>query len=74
MKTVIENYKKIQEIGTQIEIPFEVWRLFPGPLRTIEIHGNEINLGEDLGSIDDVRIAIDWFATQFGGKVKWEKL
>lgn len=71
-KTAIERHKAIQQIGTEIEIPWNVYRLFGGPSKEISLVGQEICLGEDYGSVEQCRDAIEWFVNQLGGTVSWK--
>jgi len=72
-KRLIDKYNDIQKIGTTMDVPWEVWTVFYEKKIDIEIIGNDIYLGSDYSPIDKVRNAIEWFATQLGGKVKWEE-
>lgn len=71
-KTLIERYQEIQEIGTEVEIPFGVYRVFGGPMKVISTVGEHISLGEDYVSVGHARGAVSWFATQLGGKITWD--
>lgn len=72
--TVFQKYQAIQKIGTEVSIPFNVWRILGHRnQKIISIFGDDISFGEDFGSLEEVRAAISWYAEQMGGKVKWEK-
>lgn len=71
--TALEKFDAIQAIGTVVEVPYDVWRIFVDSQRPISIVGTEISLGEDYVSLDKVRDAIEWYVNQFGGTVKWTK-
>ena len=70
---LIEKYKKIQEVGSTIKVPFEV-RRFIGS-ETMSVMGDQVCICEaldcDYGNIQEVRNAIAWYVEQLGGKVKW---
>jgi len=61
---IIESYK-------DIEVPFHVWRLFSTQAKHISFMGNQASFGEDFASIEELRTAIEWYADQLGGAVKW---
>lgn len=70
---VIERAVEIDKLN-EVEVPYYVWALFGDGCKTIRVIGSkEISLGEDYTSIDQIRIALDWYADHFGGKVKWKK-
>lgn len=56
-----------------VEAPWEVARFFPKEARKIYFAGNQASFGEDYGTVEDLRVAVEWFARQLGGKVKWRK-
>lgn len=72
-KTLIERYEAIQKIGTDIDIPHEVWTVLGGEEtdRTVSIMGTQICLGCDYVSIEKARLAVAWYVAQLGGTVKW---
>lgn len=72
-RNVLECHKIASEVS-EVEVPWNVWR-FIGSENTkrISIHGDQICLGEDYGSLDEVRNAIQWYVEQLGGTVKWKK-
>ena len=69
--TIIQRYEAIQKVGTEVEVPWHVYR-FLGD-RRIDIFGNLIAIGaeNDYGSLTEVRAALEWYVTQLGGTVKW---
>ncbi len=71
-KTLIERYRAIQEIGTDVEIPYEVTCVFGGEGRELSVVGSHVCLGEDYVDITKARQAISWMATQLGGKIIWD--
>lgn len=56
-----------------IEVPYEVWTCFGEKAKAIFVAGNQASLGEDYKNLEQLRNAIEWYADQLGGKVKWEK-
>jgi hypothetical protein len=56
-----------------IEVPFEVWRFFGTEAKIIAIAGNNASLGEDFGSLNELRHAVAWYVDQLGGEVTWKK-
>lgn len=67
--------KEQLELQSNIEVPWNVWRMFGDKSKNgiIEICGDQASFGEDFGSKEELRFAIEWYAEQLGGKVKWEK-
>ena len=67
--------KEQLELQSNIEVPWNVWRMFGDKSKNgiIEICGDQASFGEDFGSKEELRVAIEWYAEQLGGKVKWEK-
>lgn len=77
-RTLFEKHKAIQQIGTTVEVPFsEVSRLLHGSgHRQVTLAGDQICLGgddADCGSLEELRIAIEWYVIQLGGDVTWER-
>lgn len=73
--TVIEKLKQIKQIGTTIEVPHGIWTLFSAQQKQILIIDEDnICLGEDYASIEQCRAAINWYAAQLGGTIKWKEL
>lgn len=69
---VIDRLKAIKKIGTEIEVPHEVWTLFGPNTKNIRIVGDEICLGEDYASLEKAQAAMDWYVNQFGGNITWK--
>lgn len=72
----VNNSKKLLnqlKLQKDIEVPHSVWSLFGENCKKITIAGNQASFGEDYAEVDQLRNAIDWYADQLGGKVKWEK-
>lgn len=55
-----------------IEVPYNVWRFIGSNSKYINEAGNAASLGEDYGTIYELRNAIEWYVDQLGGKVKWD--
>ena len=64
---------ELMEYVEPIELPWHVMRFFPEGARKIDFCGDQASFGEDYGSVEELRAAIEWMADQFGGKVKWKK-
>jgi hypothetical protein len=58
---------------SDIEVPFHVWRFFGEGCKTLIISGTQASPGEDFGSEEELRAALDWYVAQLGGKVTWNK-
>lgn len=65
--------KQLLERQKDVEVPFHVWTVFGEKAKGIFIAGDQASLGEDYKTLEQLRAAIDWYADQLGGKVKWEK-
>lgn len=66
----IKEQLKLQK---NIEVPYHVWRMFGEDCKVIIMAGDQASFGEDFGSLQELRSAIQWYVEQLGGKVKWEK-
>lgn len=68
--------KKAYEIVVKqpsIKFPWHVGRYFADNSRQIDFSGEELSFGEDYGTLDQVRTAVEWLVDQLGGTVKWKK-
>jgi hypothetical protein len=75
LETLKEKYDAIQEIGTDVQIPFHVAR-FTSTRGSLLIFGDQVSIGTDdadFGSLEECRQAIEWYVQQLGGAVKWQK-
>ena len=63
------------KLQSNIEVPFDVWRLFGSKEKngTITMMGHQASFGEDYGTLPELRSAIEWYVDQLGGKITWEK-
>jgi hypothetical protein len=66
----IKEQLKLQK---DIELPWHVWRFFGKQSSSVLVRGDQASFGEDFGSQEELRKAIEWYADQLGGKIKWEK-
>jgi hypothetical protein len=43
--------------------------------KKISLHGNQASLTNeaDFANLEELRKAIEWYADQLGGKIKWDK-
>lgn len=67
--------KKAYQVITMqpsIKMPYHASRFFTEGSRQIDFAGDQLSLGEDFGSLQEVRSAVEWLVDQLGGKVKWE--
>jgi hypothetical protein len=69
MKTVAERLKE----HSDIQVPYNVWTCFGEKAKLITLAGDQASLGEDYHTLPELREAIEWYANQLGGKVKWYK-
>lgn len=58
---------------SNIEVPYHVWTVFGEETKKITFAGDQACLGCDYKNITELRTAIEWYAAQMGGTVKWEK-
>lgn len=67
--------KVIEQVKLQkdIEVPWHVWRMFGGQCKFITLAGNQASLGEDYGTAEELRKAVEFYVEQLGGTVKWGK-
>jgi hypothetical protein len=65
--------KEQLKLQKDIQVPYNVWRMFGDDCKMISIAGNQASLGEDYGTIEDLRNALEFYVDQLGGKVKWDK-
>lgn len=73
-KTLHEKFKAVQEINAKVSIPWHVMCILSaGEIKEIEVVGNQISLGSDFASLEEVRVAVAWYVEQLGGTVKWSK-
>lgn len=72
-KTLIQTYREIQKIGTTIPIPWNIWRIFGGNNKVMEIVHDQVALTEDLVTLDEAREGVEFFVKHLGGTVDWGK-
>lgn len=69
--------KKLHEVladaPEDIEVPWYVWRLLGPQFKVISIAGHQASFGEDYGTLNELRLAIEWYADQLGMEVKIKK-
>lgn len=61
------------KLQKDIEVPFNVWRFLGNDAKLILIRGDQASLGEDFGSLEELRKAIEFYVEQLNGKVTWKK-
>ena len=71
----MKGKKLIEQIKMQndVEVPHNVWRFFGSNSKIITLAGNQASFGEDFGTVDELRKAVEFYVDQLGGKVNWEK-
>lgn len=67
----LKAYKKIQKYKP-IEVPWNAWRLFSEQCKKIEVYGDQVSFGEDYATLEEARKAIEFYADQLGGTIKWK--
>lgn len=65
--------KEQLKLQKNIEVPYHVWRMFGQNCKVISMAGDQASFGEDFGSLQELRSAVQWYVEELGGKVKWEK-
>lgn len=52
-------------------IPLHVWTKLGD--KHVSVYLNQVSFGEsDFASLEEMRLALDWYVEQFGGEVKWK--
>jgi hypothetical protein len=65
--------KEQLNLQEDIDVPWYVWRMFGTNSKVISVMGKQASFGEDYGSVEELRRAVEFYVDQLGGKVKWEK-
>ena len=63
-------YQLMKEVKP-VEIPYNVWRMFDQVTKEVHFANEQVSLGGDYCTLEEVREAIEWYVDQFNGKVKW---
>lgn len=72
--TLHEKYQIIQDVGHTVAIPWEVSHILCSEdFKFISVMGDDISMGHDYVSLAEARSAVEWYVTQLGGAVKWQK-
>jgi hypothetical protein len=68
----IKEQLKLQK---DIEVPWHVWTKFGACAKKISLHGDHASFTSesDYANLEELRGAIEWYADQLGGKIKWDK-
>lgn len=71
--TLIDKFNAIQKIGTEVNVPYEVWTVLGN--KQMSIMGNEISMSDngDYSSLEKCKNAVEFYVNQLGGKVTWPK-
>jgi hypothetical protein len=66
--------KEQLELQKDIEVPWHVWTKFGNCAKKVSLHGNQVSLTNeaDFANLEELRRAIEWYADQLGGKIKWD--
>lgn len=70
--TLKARYDKIQELST-VTVPWEVWHVLNSEFKKIIIVGDQFELGADFCTLQEARIAVEWYAKQLGGNISWDQ-
>lgn len=55
-----------------ITVPWEVWTFIGG--KTLDVMGDQVATGDgDFKTLDQARVAIEWYVKQLNGTVSWDK-
>jgi hypothetical protein len=67
--------KEQLKLQKDIEVPWHVWRMFGENAKKISLFGNQASLTNtaDFANLEELRKAIEWYADQLGGEIKWGK-
>lgn len=65
--------KEQLKLQKNIEVPYYVWRMFGDQCKFIILAGSQASLGEDYGTIEELRKAVEFYVEQLDGSVKWSK-
>jgi hypothetical protein len=71
-QTLIQKYRAIQKIGSEVNIPWQVNHILGCDHQKIEIFADQVSIGSDSCSLDEAREAVAWYVKQLGGKVEWD--
>lgn len=61
------------KLQKDIEVPYNVWRMFGEQCKVISLAGDQASFGEDYGKVQELREAVEFYVEQLGGTVKWSK-
>lgn len=70
--TLFQKYQAISRIGTEVDVPYDTFRVIGA--KTISIVGADVCIGggdSDYVSLVEAQEAVAWYVTQLGGKVTW---
>lgn len=66
--------KEQLKLQKDIEVPWHVWTKFGRSAKSISVNGSQASFTNeaDYGTIEELRLAIEFYVEQLGGKVKWK--
>jgi hypothetical protein len=72
----IKAFEKVQKLQKSNDlVPYHVWTSFEGEYlqnNGIQIMGDQVCLGGDYKSVEEIQESLKWLVEQFGGKVDWK--
>lgn len=70
---IIKAIKEVQKTVDKVaKVPWDVWTAFWEEQPGFNITEDQVSFDGDYKSLGEMREAITWFVTQFGGEVKWK--
>jgi lysozyme family protein len=70
---LIDKWKKMQEIGSGVDVPWHVMRVIDCKKLYVDVNYVSIADNGDMVAPEEARVAVDWVVDQLGGKVRWLK-
>lgn len=57
----------------KIEVPWKVWTKMGEDFKYMEVFGSNayLSTSADSGTLDELRVAVEFYVEQLGGEVKW---
>lgn len=55
----------------EFPVPYHVSRVFSTETEP-RVFGDQVTFGEDFVSLQEARVALEWYVEQLGGKVEWD--
>lgn len=72
---MVMKIKEQLKLQKDIEVPWHVWTKFGDCAKKISLRGDQASFTNesDYANLEELRRAIEWYADQLGGKIKWDK-